>query len=70
MDPVIWDMHFPYRSSHLHCQLSHLAANSVQLYLKNEHLNNYLMGRFDALPPPWAASSTVTLVPDLKRKVS
>lgn len=37
-DLVIWGMHPPYRSSHLHCQLSHLAANSVQVYLENERL--------------------------------
>ena len=33
----------------LSCQLSHLAANSVQVYLKNELLKNYLMGHFHVL---------------------
>lgn len=37
-DLVLWDLHSPYWSSHLYGQLSHLAANSVQVYLKNELL--------------------------------
>lgn len=53
-DLVIWDMHSPYRSSHLHCQLPHPAVNSVQVYLKNKHLKNYLMGHFNALLPACA----------------
>lgn len=50
---------------------SHLAPNSVQVYLRSEHLEDYLMGRFGALLPSKATSSTELLsVPDFKQKVS
>lgn len=53
---VIWDMLSPYRSSHLHCQLSHLAASGILGLSEEQAFKELSNGSF------WCASLILSYI--------